>query len=173
MTAGKATPGQDVIVRYIQDAEAAERNFEDTLRKFASTGEQNAVKSMFEAASRKAKTQHERLEARIRELGGEPSTAKSFLAHVLAMAPTMAQVGHEGAEKNTQHLIACIGAASAEMAMYEALASVAAASGDTRTESLARQLQKEEKEDWDQSWALLGSSAQAAFQTVMGRAAGA
>ncbi len=164
---------KEVIVRYLEDAEAAERNFEDTLMTFSNTGEQNAVKSMFEAASRKAKTQHERLEGRLRQLGGTPSTAKSFLAHVLAMAPTLAQVGHEGAEKNTQHLIACIGAASAEMAMYESLATVAAAAGDTITESLARELQKEEKDDWDQSWALLSSSALAAFQTVMSRKAGA
>lgn len=164
---------QDVIARYVQDAEAAERNFEDTLMKFATTGEQNAVKSMFEAASKKAKTQHQRLEGRLRELGGTPSTSKSFLAHVLAMSPTMAQIGHEGAEKNTQHLIACIGAASAEIAMYEALATVSAAAGDTITENLARELQKEEKDDWDQSWALLPSSAQASFQTVMARSAGA
>ena len=161
--------GQEVIVRYLEDAEAAERNFEDTLLTFAKTGEQNAVKSMFEAASRKAKTQHERLEARLRQLGGSPSHAKSFVAHVLAMSPTLAQIGHEGAEKNTQHLIACIGAASAEMAMYESLASVAAAAGDTQTESLARELQKEEKDDWDQSWALLRPSAVAAFETVVGR----
>ena len=158
---------KEVIVRYLEDAEAAERNFEDTLMTFASTGDQNAVKSMFEAASRKAKTQHERLEARLRELGGSPSTAKSILAHLLAMSPTMAQIGHEGAEKNTQHLIACIAAASAEMAMYESLASVAAAAGDTQTESLARELQKEEKDDYDQSWALLQSSARAAFQKVI------
>lgn len=164
---------QEVIARYVQDAEAAERNFEDTLMAFSSSGEQNAVKSMFEVASRKAKTQHERLEARLRELGETPSTAKSFLAHVLAMTPTLAQIGHEPAEKDTQHLIACIGAASAEMAMYESLATVAAAAGDTKTESLARELQKEEKDDWDQSWALLPNSARASFQTVMARKAGA
>ena len=164
---------KEVIIRYLEDAEAAERNFEDSLLTFSNTGEQNAVKSMFEAASRKAKTQHDRLEARLRQLGGTPSTAKSFLAHVLAMAPTLAQIGHEGAEKNTQHLIACIGAASAEMAMYESLATVAAAAGDTITESLARDLQEEEKVDWDQAWTLLPPSALAAFQTVMSRNAGA
>jgi ferritin-like metal-binding protein YciE len=164
---------REVIVRYLEDAEAAERNFEDTLKVFANTGEQNAVKSMFEAASRKAKTQHQRLETRLRELGGSPSTAKSVLAHILAMSPTIAQFGHEGAEKNTQHLIACIGAASAEMAMYESLATVAAASGDSQTERLARELQKEEKDDWDQSWALLRSSALSSFQTVVSRGAGA
>ena len=67
----------------------------------------------------------------------------------------------------------CIGAASAEMAMYESLASVAAAAGDSKTESLARELQKEEQDDWDQSWALLRPSAVAAFETVVGRGAGA
>lgn len=161
--------GQEVIVRYLEDAEAAERNFEDVLAKFGSTGEQNEVKRLFEMASRKAKTQHERLEARLRALGGQPSTAKSFLAHVLGFAPTMAQLGHEPAEKNTQHLIACIAAASAEMAMYESLANVAAAAGDTQTEQLARQLQKEEKEDYDLSWQQLKPSALAAFQTVVQR----
>ena len=160
---------QEVIIRYLEDAEAAERNFEDTLMTFGHTGEQNQVKSMFAQASTKAKTQHQRLEARLRELGGKPSTAKSIMAHLLAMAPTLAQLGHEGAEKNTQHLIACIAAASAEMAMYESLAQVSAAAGDVQTEQLARELQKEEREDYDLAWNLLKPSALAAYQTVVTR----
>jgi ferritin-like metal-binding protein YciE len=114
-------------IPYIQDAEAAERNFEDALAAFGKTGEQNQVKSFFERASAKAKTQHERLEARLRELGSSPSTAKSLLAHLLAFSTTASQIGHQPAEKNTQHLIMCVGAAAAEMAMYESLAVVAAA----------------------------------------------
>jgi ferritin-like metal-binding protein YciE len=154
---------QELIATYIQDAEAAERNFEDTLSSFSKAGDQGPVKSFFEWASAKAKTQHQRLEARLRELGGSPSTAKSMLAHVLAFSTTAAQIGHEPAEKNTQHLIMCVGAAAAEMAMYESLATVAAAAGDTTTEQLARQLQTEEKEDYERAWALLGSSAQDSF----------
>jgi ferritin-like metal-binding protein YciE len=138
---------QELISTYIQDAEAAERNFEDTLATFGKTGEQGQVMSFFQWASAKAKTQHERLEARLRELGGRPSTAKSVLAHVLAFSTTAAQIGQKPAEKNTQHLIMCVGAAAAEMAMYESLATVAAAAGDAITEQLARQLQIEEKED--------------------------
>jgi ferritin-like metal-binding protein YciE len=160
---------QEVIIRYLEDAEAAERNFEDALATFGKTGEQNEVKRFFDFASNRAKTQHQRLEARLKELGGSPSTAKSILAHVLAFSPTIAQIGHEPAEKNTQHLVICIGAASAEMAMYESLASVAAAAGDAETERLARELQLEEKDDYEKSWALLKSSALAAFQTVLNR----
>ncbi len=136
---------QELVSTYIQDAEAAERNFEDALATFGKAGDQSPVQSFFQWASAKAKTQHERLEARLRELGGSPSTAKSVLAHILAFSTTAAQIGHEPAEKNTQHLIMCVGAASAEMAMYESLATVAAAAGDSKTEQLARQLQSEEK----------------------------
>jgi ferritin-like metal-binding protein YciE len=161
--------GKELVVKYLEDAEAAERNFEHTLTTFGHTGEQNEAKSMFERASMKAKTQHERLEARLRSLGGSPSTAKSILAHLLAMSPTTAQLGHEGAEKNTQHLIACIAAASAEIAMYESLAQVSAAAGDRETEQLARQLQEEEREDYELAWKLLKPSALAAFQTVASR----
>ena len=160
---------KDVLVRYLQDAEAAERNFEDALATFAKTGEQSEVKAAMSQASAKAKTQHERLEARLRALGGEPSTAKSVLAHILAFGPTAAQIGHEPAEKNTQHVMVVIAAAAAEMAMYESLASVAAAAGDRQTEQLARQLQEEEREDYDIAWNLLKPSAHASFETVVKR----
>ena len=162
---------QELISTYIQDAEAAERNFEDALATFGKAGDQSPVQSFFQWASAKAKTQHERLEARLRELGGSPSTTKSLLAHVLAFSTTAAQIGHEPAEKNTQHLIMCVGAASAEMAMYESLATVAAAAGDTTTEQLARQLQTEEKDDYDKAWNLLKPSATDAFREVVGRSA--
>lgn len=165
--------GQELIATYVQDAEAAERNFQDALLTFGTTGEQNQVKSFFQWASSKAKTQHERLEARLRELGGTPSTAKSLLAHLLAFSTTAAQIGHEPAEKNTQHLIMCVAAAAAEMAMYESLAAVAGAAGDTKTEQLARQLQAEEKDDYEKAWALLTPSATSAFETVVARSANA
>ena len=64
---------------------------------------------------------------------------------MLAFSPLSAQLGHEEAEKNTQHLMVTYSAAAAEMAMYEALAAVATASGDG--EMVPRALQSEEKED--------------------------
>lgn len=161
---------QQLIATYIQDAEAAERNFEDTLASFGKTGEQGPVRSFFEWASGKAKTQHERLEVRLRELGGSPSTSKSVMAHILAFSTTIAQIGQEPREKNTQHLFMCVGAAAAEMAMYESLATVAAAAGDSKTEQLARQLQTEEKDDYDKAWALLKPSATDAFQYAVAKA---
>jgi ferritin-like metal-binding protein YciE len=147
------------LLPYLEDAEAAERNFEDALASFSKMGGQNEVQSLMAMMSRKAKTQHERLEGRLRSLGGSPSTAKSMLAHMLAFTPVSAQMGHEASEKSTQHLMITFAAAAAEMAMYESLAAVARAAGDAQTEDLARQLQKEEKEDHSLAWDHLGRSA--------------
>ena len=159
--------GQDTIVRYLQDAEAAERTFEDALASLSKAGDQPAVQNALANMSRVARTQHERLQARIEALGGSTSTTKSALAHVLGFAPMLAQVGQTPAEKNTQHLMIVIGAAAAESAMYEALATAAAAAGDPTTEQLARQLQNEERQDYQQAAMLLRQSAVDAFERAM------
>ena len=155
--------GQETIVRYLQDAEAAEHNFEDALGAFSKTGEQTAVQNAFANMSRIARTQHERLRGRLKELGAEGSAAKSALAHALAFAPTVLQMGQSAREKNTQHLMIVVAAAAAETGMYEALATAAKSAGDTETERLARELQSEEREDYGTATGLLRQSALDAF----------
>jgi ferritin-like metal-binding protein YciE len=157
----------NILIPYLEDVEAAERNFEDALASFSKAGDQSAVQSLMAVMSAKARTQHERLERRLRELGGSPSTVKSILAHVLAFTPVSAQAGHSASEKSTQHLMITYAAASAEMAMYEALAVVAHASGDGQTERLARELQTEEKADHSLAWNHLPASASARFQPAV------
>jgi ferritin-like metal-binding protein YciE len=161
------TETKDIIVRYLQDPEAAERNFEDALASFSKMGDQPSVQSLLATMSRKAKTQHQRLEGRLRGLGASPSTMKSMLAHVLAFTPVSAQMGHEESEKSTQHLMITYSAAAAEMGMYEALAASAAAAGDQTTEALARQLQAEEKDDHRLAWEQLPASARASYQSLV------
>lgn len=160
---------RDIIIRYLQDAEAAERNFEDALASFAKTGDQREIRSLMQMMSDKARTQHQRLEERIKSLGGSTSTAKSILAHMLAFSPVSAQMGHEPGEKNTQHLMIVYSAASGEMAMYESLAASAEVASDQETLQLARQLQSEEREDHRLAWGRLGASARESAQTVLSK----
>lgn len=157
---------QELIRKYLEDTIAAERNFEDVLASFAHAGEQNETKFFFNELSRKAKTQHKRLAARLQSLGGEPSALKSAAAHVLSFSTMLGQLGQYPQEKNTQHLIMTYAAAASEIAMYEALATVAGTAGDTETERLARQLQEEEKDDHRMVWARLKDSAVTAFATA-------
>ena len=161
-----STQPKDAVLRYLQDAEAAEQNFENALASFSKTGDQKDVQRLMSMMSQKARTQHERLEKRIKSLGGSRSVAKSMLAHMIAFSPVNAQMGHEPAEKNTQHLMFTYAAAAAEMGMYEALAVAAEAAGDQETAMLARQLQKEEKEDHMLAWKRLSQSARDAFHEV-------
>lgn len=157
--------GQDRINRYLQDVIGAERNFESALRTFSEAGEQSEVQTLMRNASARARTQHERLEALLSRRGGSPSSAKTMLAELLAFTPLSAQVGQSAAEKNTQHLIVTFGAAAAETAMYESLASVSEAEQATDVVSLARTLQEEERDDARQVWEVLDSSARDAYQT--------
>lgn len=156
------------INNYLEDAIAAERNFEDALHAFGKTGAQESVRALLWEAGDKARTQHQRLTAVLEQRGGSPSTAKSALAHMLAFSPLTAQAGHEPGEKNTQHLIVTYGAAGAEQAMYESLAEAGSEAGDAAVVALARQLQSEEADDARQVWPLLRTSGRDSFREAVG-----
>ena len=135
----------DLVRRYVEDAIAAEKSFEAQLRGFATDGDDDEVKAAFAAHAEETRIQHERLAARLIELGGNTSTAKSILAHVLAQAPKAAQAGHIQEERTVQNLIMAYSVEASECSMYEALAALAAAAGDVTTAALAREIQQEEK----------------------------
>jgi ferritin-like metal-binding protein YciE len=158
---------QEKINQYLKDTIAAERNFEKALSAFGEAGEQTPVQTLLSSASAKAKTQHERLEALLESRGESPSEGKTILAEVLAFTPLSAQVGQGAAEKNTQHLIVTFAAAAAEIAMYESLATAGAEGGAENVVSLARTLQGEERDDYDQVWSILKESAADSFQAEL------
>jgi ferritin-like metal-binding protein YciE len=158
---------QGRINRYLEDTIAAERNFEHALSTFGSAGSQTEVQRLLSSFSAKAKTQHQRLTALLELRGGHPSEAKTLLAQLLAFTPLSGQIGQGAEEKNTQHLMIVFAAAAAEMAMYESLKAAATASGNPDVVDLAQTLQVEERQDYDQVWALLGSSARESFQSEL------
>jgi ferritin-like metal-binding protein YciE len=86
---------------------------------------------------------------------------------MLAFTPLSAQIGQGAAEKNTQHLIVTFAAAAAEMAMYESLAVAGAEGLAEDVVSLARTLQQEERDDYDQVWSILEQSAADSFQAEL------
>ncbi len=158
---------QERINQYLQDTIGAERNFEKALSTFGEAGDQTPVQRLLSSASAKAKTQHERLEALLKSRGGSPSEGKTILAEMLAFTPLSAQIGQGAAEKNTQHLMVTFAAAAAEMAMYESLATAGAEGGAAEVVSLARTLQREERDDYDEVWSILKQSAADSFEAEL------
>jgi ferritin-like metal-binding protein YciE len=159
---------REIIIRYLQDAIAAERNFESQLRTFAKIGDQPDVKRLFEQHAEETKRQHERLTARLSALGESPSMMKSFLAHLFGMAPATAEMGHEASEKVVQNLVIAYAVEHSEVAMYEALSVVAATAGDLETERLARDIQAEERATAEKVWSFLAQCARDSFYKQSG-----
>lgn len=150
---------RDIIISYLQDAIATERNIESQLRAFARIGDQPEAKRLFEQHAEETKRQHERLTAHLSALGGSPPTMKSFLAQL---------VGQESSEKVLQNLVTAYAFESAEVGMYEALAIIAAAAGDVETERLARDIQAEERATAEKLWSALPQSALDSFSRQTG-----
>lgn len=163
-----AETSADVIKRYLEDAIAAEKSFETQLQGFASEGDDAFAKDAFHQHALETKQQYERLTARLESLGGNPSGAKSLLAHIFGLSPKTAQIGHEKEERTTQNLMMAYAIENSEIAMYEALATTAEAAGDTQTEALAREIQAEEKATAEKVWKLIPGSAAQAFARLAG-----
>jgi len=156
----------DIIRRYLEDAIAGEKSFETQLQGFAREGDDDEVQAAFTIHAAETRRQYERLTARLEELGGSASTAKSFFAHIFGLAPKSAQVGHAPEERTTQNLIMAFTVENSECAMYEVLAAAAEAAGDTATETLAREIQAEEKQTADKIWHFIQSRAKIAFNLL-------
>ena len=157
---------QDIIVRYLQDALAAENAFESQLRGFAGEGDDATAKQLFEQHAVETKSQIQRLEARLHALGSSSSGMKSFMAHLFSFAPKTASLGHEEAERTTQNLMMAYAVEHSEVAMYESLATVAESAGDMQTAQLARQIQSEEEATARKVWAMIAPSARRSLQRL-------
>ena len=162
----------DVLKRYLEDAIAAEKSFETQLEGFSKEGDDAVAQSLFRQHAAETKRQYERLTQRLEALGGSPSATKSLLAHIFGISPKTAQIGHEKEERTTQNLMMAFAVENSEMAMYEALATVAEAAGDSQTSSLAREIQAEEKATAEKVWKLLPTAAEQAFHRITSGAAG-
>ena len=156
----------EVIQRYLQDAIAAESSFETQLSAFSREGDDDEVQAVFAIHARETQAQAQRLTARLKELDGAPSTAKSLLAHIFGMSPKAAQLTHTPDERLAQNLVMAYAVEMSECAMYEALACVARAAGDPQTERLAREIQDEERRTAEKVWAFIPSRTKIAFNLL-------
>jgi ferritin-like metal-binding protein YciE len=156
----------DVICRYLEDAIAAEHNFETMLRANAKEADYPAVQALFEQHADETKLQYQRLEARLEALGGKPSGFKSFLAHMFGMPPKTAQIGHDAAERTAQDLMMAFAVENSEIAMYEEMVCACEEAGDEVTAQLARDIQAEERRAAELVWAQIDPVARSTWRKI-------
>lgn len=155
----------DVVKRYIEDCVASERNVETHLRNFAKDDRPEVQRVLIEYADQ-TKAQRERLDARLREIGGPPSTLKSFMTHMLGVMPQSGRLGTEDEERDTQELMMAYAFSATQQSMYEVLCAVANTAGDTETERLARGIQDEKAAVAAKVWAMLAPAARGSFRRI-------
>lgn len=124
------------------------------------------MKALYETHAKETEAQHEELSAHLKQIGGSPSILKSFLSHTFGVAPKLAQLGHDAAERETQNLMMAFAVENAEVAMYESLATVAESVGDAKLIALARKIQQQEKATSEKLWPWISESARNAVISV-------
>jgi ferritin-like metal-binding protein YciE len=154
----------ELIKRYLQDIIASEKAFESQLRSMSEDSDNRPVAELFSAHADETKRQCNRLISRLQELGGNPSTAKSFIAHVFNAVPRAGQIGQRDEDRCTQNLIVAYAIEQSEVATYEALKVAAQTVGDTATGQIAEEIQQEERMAAQRIWNLLPANARLAVE---------
>jgi ferritin-like metal-binding protein YciE len=162
---------RDRLVRYIDDALAAENGIAEALDGFMKEVNNEKARAAFEEHLMVTKEQALRLERRLRELGGQPSGSKSFLNSVMAKVTDLVQGAHDAYDKTTQDLIKAYGTEYLEIGMYAALATFARAYGDLDTAAIAERNMGEEQQAAEKIRPLITDSAGDSFAASMKAAA--
>lgn len=150
---------KEKLVRYLDDAWAVEKALVTQLQDLADDVNIPEVREALLEHRQVTHDQEERLEARIRALGAEPSGGKSFMNNLLGKVGDILNAGHDRDDRTTQGLIKGFAIENLETAMYKSLKVYANEIGDTETANLAEKLQKQEKEAADKVWGFISQAA--------------
>ncbi len=153
---------QGRLIRYIQDAHAAEVGAVTVMNDFIKETDNPQVKALFQQHVVETQSQAQRLEARLTQLGSGTSDGKGLLNKMLGKGSDLLQSFHDEYDKTTQDLIKGYATENLEMGMYSSLASYAEAIGDTQTAQLALEILAEEKATAEKLFPMIAITAKAA-----------
>ncbi len=157
------------IVRYLVDAHAAEVGGLASLKDIAAETNDPDVRAAVQDHMTQTQSQADRVEARLKALGGKPSDGKGILNTILGKGSDLLNIFHDKEDKQTQDVIKAYALENFEVGMYTSLHAYADAVGDTETATLARDIIGEEQQA---AHKLLGLIPQVAVQAV-GKTVGA
>ena len=153
----------EVIRRYLQDAIADSKNTETHLNKFAGESSESEAKQLFQQLALEAKTQHERLAARLAALGGGSSIIHGRLSQLLGFGSKTSQVAQATDDRIIQNLVAAFATEHGTAAACDAIANMAEAASDHDTAALARSIRDEASVSAERIWQLLPSAVSQAY----------
>ena len=133
------------IIRYLTDTHATEIGGIAALKDLLARATDPEVRTVVSEKIAVGRTQVNRLEARIRALGGSPSGAKAAVQATGARASRLMNLFHDQEDKQTQDLVKAYALTHFEVGVYTSLAAFADAADDAETARLAREIRAEEE----------------------------
>ena len=147
------------LIRYLDDAWAVEKSLVAALDKLADDSPDQTQRAMYQEHRTVTHSQEERLEARIRALGEEPSGGKGFFSTMLGKVSELVHKPHDDYDKATQDLMKQYAIENFECAMYQSLRAYASAIGDLETVRLAEEHLSQEQQTAQRVWNLIEPTA--------------
>ena len=144
---------QDMLVSYIRDAHAMEKNVQTMLKSLIASTDDPEIKSMMEHHSEETERHQELLKARLEQMGEDITAMKDIPAMLGAMAKGIADmVRSDKPGKNARDAYVT---EALEIAAYELLQRLAERCGDSATASIAESIKADEmamRKKIEQSW---------------------
>jgi len=137
----------DRIKRYLKDAHALEMGILDRLNDMAEDTKEvdPSISQLYAQHAAETKSQADRLEMRLKELGEEASGGKSMLSKLASIGSDISDMLTNREDKTEQGLFMAYATEHMEMAVYSGLKAAADTLGDEPTSRLAQQIFEEEK----------------------------
>lgn len=140
-----AEDSKERLLRYLNDAHAAEEGGLSSLRDIATEATDADVRAAAQEHLTVTQSQADRLEARIQRLGGARNGGKSLLNSLIGKGSDLLNIFHDKEDKQTQDIIKAYALENFEVGMYISLKAYADAIDDTETAHLAETLLNEEQ----------------------------
>ena len=131
---------QNRLIRYLDDARAAEEGIADVLDSYSKEVRNDLAKCTFADHFITTKDQALRLEKRLRELGGTPTAAVPFFNKIMNMLGETIHSSGDEFDKATQDAIKAYTTEHLEIGIFAALATYAEAHGDLETAQMAEEM---------------------------------
>lgn len=160
---------QERLVRYLQDAHAAEVGVAKMLDDCIEDSDDAAIKALFEDQLKMSLTHQEQIGKCLIKYGEQPNGGKSFVSSMMAKVSDLIQGGHDQPDKNTQNLIKALTAGNMESAIYESLIAYSQAIGEDDVVQVARAIQQEERQNAKRIWPMISQYAVTALEKVTDR----
>jgi ferritin-like metal-binding protein YciE len=132
------------ILRYLDEAHAAEHHLEKVFQGFAEAASANEADAFLQLANR-ARSHQAALERAVTGRGSSISKFRTGFAETLAFAPIHARMGKIASEQASQNVIFAAAATSFQMGTYAALASAASVIREDEVAKFAQQFLAEEQ----------------------------